>query len=83
MTVAQALDGKPGDHACSGSDEGVEQRLDGLAVGGSADPALKPNQPNHRMPAPSMTKVRLWRHCLSASRSLRAPGRGRARRCRR
>src|SRR5918999_2464792 len=23
-------------------------------------PALKPNQPNHRMPAPSMVKVRLW-----------------------
>ena len=25
-----------------------------------AEPALKPNQPNHRMPAPIMTRVRLW-----------------------
>src|SRR5438876_9693284 len=39
----------------------------------SADPALKPNQPNHSRPVPRATKATLWGSVCSPGRYLRAP----------
>ncbi len=39
----------------------------------NADPALKPNQPNHRIPAPIMVKGRLWGSIGSFGQPLRLP----------
>src|SRR5438093_6881118 len=39
----------------------------------SAEPALKPNQPNHSRPVPRATKATLWGSVCSPGRYLRAP----------
>src|SRR4051794_35224348 len=39
----------------------------------TADPALKPNQPNHSSPAPSMTRVRLCGRIGSLRQPIRFP----------
>ena len=39
----------------------------------SAEPALKPNQPNHSSPAPSMTRVRLCGRIGSLPNPIRRP----------
>ena len=39
----------------------------------SAEPALKPNQPNHSRPAPSMTRVRLCGRIGSLPNPIRGP----------
>lgn len=50
----QFLDSHPGDHSCSGSDRRIEQRQTGnSASAANSEPELKPNQPNHKRPAPS------------------------------
>src|SRR3989441_11512514 len=40
----------------------------------SADPALNPNQPNHRSPAPSSTSGTLWGTMAVRLKSRRGPG---------
>jgi hypothetical protein len=39
----------------------------------SAEPALKPNQPNHSRPAPSITRVRLCGRIGSLAKPIRLP----------
>ena len=57
-----------------GGEVGVEECLGGEAVRRPrADPALNPNQPNHRMPVPSMVNGRLWGGIASLGQPFRLP----------
>ena len=44
-----------------------------MPLAARAEPALKPNQPNHRMPVPSMTKGIEWGGEPSRGQPLRLP----------
>ena len=49
------------------------QATPAMALAPSAEPALKPNQPNHSRPAPSMTRVRLWGRIGVRPKPMRGP----------
>jgi hypothetical protein len=55
VTVAQLLDQQPAEHGGAGGDGRVDPHQRGGPSAASSEPALKPNQPNHSMPAPIIT----------------------------
>ena len=51
----------------------LTQTTEAVLPAASAEPALKPNQPNHSRPAPSMTRVRLCGRIGSFGQPIRLP----------
>ena len=59
MAVADPLGDQPAKEAAAVATMVFTQTTEAVLPAASAEPALKPNQPNHSRPAPSMTRVRL------------------------
>ncbi|MNW61080.1 hypothetical protein D3C74_391140 [compost metagenome] len=51
----------------------LTQARPATSLAAPAEPALKPNQPNHRSAAPSITNGRLWGRMGSLPKPLRLP----------
>ena len=80
LAVLDLLDDEPAEDGGGGSGEGVDEGDGGDAVGGSSEPALKPNQPNQRSAAPSSTSGRLCGLSMPLAKPTRLPStRARAR----
>ncbi|CAM5548866.1 hypothetical protein SGRIM128S_00096 [Streptomyces griseomycini] len=71
--VADLLVGAPAQHGRAGDDLGVDELGAPTPSCAGLEPALKPNQPNHRSPAPSMTSGRLCGRIGSFLKPMRLP----------
>ena len=80
VTVADPLGEQPAKEAAPVATMVFTQTTAAVLPAASAEPALKPNQPNHSRPAPSMTRVRLCGRIGSRFQPIRLPStRARAR----
>jgi hypothetical protein len=61
VAVAQPLDERPAEPPAAAAARKVFMNAwTAWPLAASAEPALKPNQPNHKMPVPSMTSGMEW-----------------------
>ena len=73
VAVADPLGDQPAEEAAPVATIVFTQTADAVVPAANAEPALKPNQPNHSRPAPSMTSVRLCGRIGSRCQPMRLP----------
>ena len=73
MVVTDALHGQPPERTGRSATSVVVNTTAAVWSAPSADPALNPNHPNHKSPAPSITRVRLWGRIGSLPNPMRRP----------
>ena len=74
MPVTKALGEQPAQGGGTGRHHVLTHTTEAVLFAATAEPALKPNQPNHSRPAPIITRVRLCGRIGSCLQPSRCPG---------